>query len=117
MTDWEGKFGWPITVGLDWGGKRSSWGSRSLKEKRLEAGSGRRGGEEGRWWWWLGGEKKPGGLNWDRFNMFEEFQPSCGPGRYSPDDREADVSGEATDLEWGAKVFADMADLAGESGS
>jgi hypothetical protein len=47
----------------------------------------------------LVGEKKAGGLNWGRFNMFEEFQPSCGPGRYSPDDREADVSGEATDLE------------------
>ena len=45
------------------------------------------------------GEKGPAGLNWVRFNMFDEFQPSCGPGRYSPDDREADVSGEATDLE------------------
>ena len=45
------------------------------------------------------GEKRPGVLNWVRFNMFEEFQPSCGPGRYSPDDREVDVSGETTDLE------------------
>lgn len=63
------------------------------------------------------GEKRPTGLNWARFNMFEEFQPSCGPGRYSPDDREADVSGEATDLEYGTKVFADMTDSTGKRGS
>ena len=49
--------------------------------------------------------------------MFEGFQPPCGPVRYSPDDREADVSGEATDLEWGTKALAEMADLTGKMGS
>jgi len=47
-TGWEEKLGWPISVGLDWEGNRSCLGSRSLKEKPLEAGSGRRGGEDGR---------------------------------------------------------------------